>query len=255
MILEKWEDIPSNMKNEITYKYYQKLEKRKFSLFLKRILDIIFSIVLLVISSPIFIVIAIWIKIDSKGPIFYRQERITKYGRMFKIFKFRTMVQNADKIGSLVTVNNDSRITKVGRVIRKFRIDEIPQLLNILLGDMSFVGTRPEVKKYVDSYTDEMKATLLMPAGVTSLASIEYKDEDNIIGIYTKKGRTIDDVYVNIILPQKMKYNLEYIEKFKLLSDIKLSINTILSVLNLKKNEIVYNVDTISDKEDTLISK
>lgn len=255
MILEKWEDIPSNMKNEVTYKYYQKLEKRKFSLLLKRILDIIFSIVLLVISSPIFIVIAIWIKIDSKGPIFYRQERITKYGRMFKIFKFRTMVQNADKIGSLVTVNNDSRITKVGGVIRKFRIDEIPQLLNILLGDMSFVGTRPEVKKYVDSYTDEMKATLLMPAGVTSYASIKYKDEDNIIGIYTKKGRTIDDIYVNIILPQKMKYNLEYIEKFKLLSDIKLSINTILSVLNLKKNDIVYNVDTISDKKDTLISK
>lgn len=257
MILEKWEDIPSNMKNEITYKYYQKLEKRKFSLLLKRILDIIFSIVLLVISSPIFIVIAIWIKIDSKGPIFYRQERITKYGRMFKIFKFRTMVQNADKIGSLVTVNNDSRITKVGRVIRKFRIDEIPQLLNILLGDMSFVGTRPEVKKYVDSYTDEMKATLLMPAGVTSYASIKFKDEDDLLERYVQElkekeltyavineniesskenkkkynSQIVDEAYITKILPQKMKYNLEYIDKFTIMKDLKICIDTVIGVL------------------------
>ena len=114
---------------------------------------------------------SILIKLDSKGPVFYRQERVTTYGRMFRIFKFRTMVQNADKIGSLVTLDEDPRITRVGKIIRKFRIDEFPQVINILIGDMSFVGTRPEVKKYVDNYTDEMKATLLMHAGVTSSES------------------------------------------------------------------------------------
>ena len=171
------------------------------------------------------------IKIDSRGPVFYRQERITTNGKMFRIFKFRTMVQNADKIGSLVTVGNDSRITRVGRLIRKIRLDELPQLINILKGEMTFVGTRPEVKKYVDKYTDEMKATLLMPAGVTSIASIRYKDEDEILEQAVNSGKDTDSAYVNDVLPDKMKYNLEYITKFSLLYDLKICVDTVIGVL------------------------
>lgn len=235
MILKKWSDIPDNIKNSKTHEYYKKLNTKKNKLLIKRFLDILFSLILLILLLPIFMVLAICIKIDSNGPIFYRQERITTYGKKFRIFKFRTMVQNADKIGSLITVNNDSRITRVGKIIRKLRLDELPQLINILIGDMSFVGTRPEVEKYVDKYTDEMKATLLMPAGVTSEASIKYKDEDNILDEYTSKGEKLDDVYVKRVLPQKMKYNLEYIDKFSIFEDFKIVIKTVLAVLNMKK--------------------
>ena len=156
------------------------------------------------------------------------QERITQYGKTFRIFKFRTMVQDADKRGALVTKQGDSRITRVGNKIRKCRLDEFPQLINILKGEMSFVGTRPEVKKYVDMYTDEMKATLLMPAGVTSMASIKFRDEDEIIEEYTKKGEEIDEIYVKRILPEKMKWNLEYIEKVNILEDLKICIKTVI---------------------------
>lgn len=227
MILEKWDNIPENIKNERTKKYYNILSRKKVHLILKRILDIIMSLILLIVLSPFFIIISIWIKLDSKGSVFYRQERVTQYGRTFKIFKFRTMVQNADRIGSLVTLGEDPRITKVGKKIRKCRLDEIPQLINVLIGDMSFVGTRPEVKEYVDKYTDEMKATLLMPAGITSKASIEYKDEDEIISTYLNKGEKVDDIYMNRVLPEKMKWNLEYIRKFNIFEDIKLCFNTI----------------------------
>ena len=220
MILKKWEDLPEKIKNEKTRIYYNKLEKRKVSLLIKRFFDIIFSIVLLLLLLPFFVILAIAIKIDSKGPIFYRQERVTQYNRNFKIFKFRTMIQNADKIGSLITINNDQRITKVGKVIRKYRLDEIPQLINILIGDMSFVGTRPEVRKYVDNYNDEMKATLLMPAGVTSEASIKYKNEDKVMSTYILKNEEIDQIYIKTVLPQKMKYNLEYINNFNFGRDI-----------------------------------
>jgi len=230
-MLEKWEELPEKLKNEETKKYYEILENKKIQLVLKRIIDIVGSFILLLLLFPIMLIIAILIKIDSKGPIFYRQERITTYGRAFKIFKFRTMVQNADKIGSLVTLGEDPRITRIGKVIRKFRIDEIPQLINLLIGDMSFVGTRPEVKKYVDKYTDEMKATLLMPAGVTSTASIKYKDEDEIISKYINNGEKVDDIYINRVLPEKMKYNLEYITKFSVFYDIKICIETVIGVL------------------------
>ena len=248
MILKKWEDIPDSIKNEYTETYYRKLEKKKMSLILKRIFDVVFASILLVILSPVLLILAIGIKIDSKGPVFYRQERVTQYNKTFKIFKFRTMVKNADKSGSLVTVQGDTRITKVGKIIRKYRLDEFPQLFNVITGEMSFVGTRPEVRKYVDKYTDEMKATLLMTAGITSLASIKFKDEDEIIEKYTnKKGkndekeivavgtslnnnnnlnrkiqldktkvRTVDEAYIEEVLPQKMIYNLEYIEKFNI---------------------------------------
>jgi len=230
MILKKWDDLPNELKNEKTKEYYDVLKKKKLSLISKRLFDFIISAVLLIIFLPIFLIIGILIKIDSKGPVFYRQERITTYGKKFRIFKFRTMVQDADKKGSLVTIGKDSRITRVGNKIRKCRLDELPQVINILLGDMSFVGTRPEVKKYVDMYTDEMKATLLMPAGVTSTASIEFKDEDNIISEYLNEGEKVDDIYRDRILPEKMKWNLEYIKKFNILEDIKVCINTVVKV-------------------------
>ena len=228
-MLTKYDKLPDFMKNKKVKYYYDILSKKRLQLLLKRLFDILMSLILLIILFPILLIISIIIKIDSKGPIFYRQLRITKYGKEFKIFKFRTMVVDADKKGSLVTLNDDQRITKIGKKIRKIRLDELPQLFNILLGDMSFVGTRPEVKKYVDFYNDEMLATLLLPAGVTSKASIEYKDEDEIISKYSKK-ENIDDIYLKRILPEKMKYNLEYLKNFNILLDLKLCINTIIKV-------------------------
>lgn len=228
MLLKKWEDIPASMKTDAVKTYYDSLTKRGVSLVLKRMFDIVMSLLLIIILSPILLGVAIWIKMDSEGPVFYRQERITQYGRLFKIFKFRTMVVNADKIGTLVTTQNDSRITKVGEKIRKSRLDEIPQLFNILCGDMSFVGTRPEVKKYVDAYTDEMLATLLLPAGVTSLASIQYRDEDEVLTKYVDDNHSVDDVYIEKILPDKMKYNLEYLKTFSIWEDITLCVKTVL---------------------------
>lgn len=249
MILKKWSDIPDDLKNEKTEGYYKILEKKKVSLILKRIFDIIVSFILLIITSPIFIILAIMIKIESKGPIFYRQERITQYGKTFKIFKFRTMVNNADKLGTLITLDNDSRITKVGKMIRKLRLDEVPQLINILKGDMTFVGTRPEVKKYVDAYSDEMKATLLLPAGVTSQASIEYKDEDKVIEKYKSQENDIDYIYINKILPIKMEWNLKYLKDFSLWKDIKICICTVLAVLNITKKENVEKEESLEEKE------
>ncbi len=227
-MLTKYEKLPKSLQNKKVKKYYDILHKKRIYLFFKRMFDIIISFLLLILLSPVFLILAIMIKVDSKGPVFYRQERITKYGKTFRIFKFRTMVVNADKIGSLVTANNDNRITKVGNKIRNSRLDEIPQLINILTGDMSFVGTRPEVAKYVDKYNDEMKATLLMPAGVTSRASINFRDEAKIMDEYLDKKMNVDDIYVKKILPEKMKYNLEYIEKCSIIEDIKLCIKTVI---------------------------
>lgn len=229
-MLKKYDKLPEFMKNKKVKEYYDLLKKKKFQLLLKRLFDICFSLILMLLLLPIFVILAILIKFDSNGPVFYRQKRITKYGKEFGIFKFRTMIINADKLGSLVTVNGDPRITRIGKKIRKCRLDELPQLINILIGDMSFVGTRPEVKKYVDCYTDEMIATLLMPAGVTSKASIEYKNEDEIIEKYVKKGEYVDDIYIKRVLPKKMKYNLEYIEKFNVITDLELCIKTVVKV-------------------------
>lgn len=228
MLLRRWEELPEFMKNSEVKKYYNILNQKRFSLMLKRFFDIILSVLLLIVLSPVFLVLAIWIKIDSSGPIFYRQERVTQYGKIFKICKFRTMISDADQVGSLVTIQNDSRITKVGEKIRKCRLDEIPQLINILIGDMSFVGTRPEVKKYVDAYTNEMKATLLLPAGVTSLASINYKDEDEIISRYVDEHHSVDNVYVKKVLIEKMEYNLEYLKKYNITKDLILCVKTII---------------------------
>lgn len=222
--------LPSFLQTQAVSAYYEKLQKRKASLITKRIFDFTVALIAVVMLSPIYIIIAALIKLDSEGPVFYRQERVTTYGRKFRIFKFRTMVVNADKIGTLVTVNEDPRITRVGGFLRKFRLDETPQLINILTGDMSFVGTRPEVQKYVDRYTDEMNATLLLPAGVTSLASIFYKDEDKLLST----AENADDTYVEEVLPGKMEYNLAYIEKFNFFYDIKLMIMTVLAVVGVE---------------------
>lgn len=223
-----WEKLPPQMKNDAVRPYYELLSHRRGSLWLKRCFDIVASLLLIILLSPVFLVLGIWIKKDSPGPVFYRQERVTTYGRSFRIFKFRTMVVNADQIGSLVTTARDSRITKVGQKIRNSRLDEIPQLLNILAGDMSFVGTRPEVPKYVAAYTDEMWATLLLPAGVTSIASIRYKEEDKRIAALTATGMSVDDAYICHILPEKMKYNFEYLKECSFWKDLEICVKTLL---------------------------
>lgn len=230
MLVKEWNELPKFMQVEEVRPYYEILRKKKGQLILKRIFDICASLILIVLLSPIILFFSIWIKLDSNGPVFYRQERITQYGKVFRIFKFRTMVNNADKIGNLVTSKNDSRITKVGEKIRKYRIDEIPQLFNVLIGEMSFVGTRPEVQKYVNQYTPEMYATLLLPAGVTSLASIEFKDEDEILEKYTSKGRKTNEVYVKEVLPLKMEYNLKAITSFNFIKELGTMISTVVKV-------------------------
>lgn len=227
MILKDWEQLPEELQLDEVKPYYEVLKKKKLSLILKRIFDIVVSFIMLIILSPVFVFLGIAIKIDSKGPVFFRQERITQYGKTFKIFKFRTMVNNAEKLGTQVTVGNDARITKVGKFIRDCRLDEIAQLLNILTGDMTFVGTRPEVKKYVNHYTKEMMATLLLPAGVTSLASIYYKDEAKLLD----KSNNPDKTYVEEVLPGKMKYNLQSIKEFNFFEDIKTMIKTVVAVI------------------------
>ena len=225
--MKKWEDLPESLRTEAVRPYYEQLKKHKVGLFFKRLLDIVLSSLLLVILSPVFLILAIAIKIDSRGPVFYRQVRVTRYGKEFKIFKFRSMVNNADKKGSLVTVGSDSRITRMGKLIRKCRLDEISQLLNVLAGHMSLVGTRPEVPKYVAAYTPEMMATLLLRAGITSMASILYKDEDRLL----EGAQDVDKVYVQQVLPGKMKYNLESLMQFSLRSDIKTMFRTVGAVL------------------------
>lgn len=225
--MKKWENLPKDMQTEAVRKYYEILKKHRGSLLLKRIFDIIAAGLLLILLSPVLLILAVWIKTDSKGPVFFRQVRVTAYGRTFRIFKFRTMVNNADKMGTQVTTKGDARVTKAGKALRGCRLDELPQLLNILAGDMTFVGTRPEVEKYVRHYTDEMKATLLLPAGVTSLASIEYKDEEKLL----ESAQDADQVYVEKILPEKMKYNLQAIEHFSFWQDIKTMIATVVAVV------------------------
>lgn len=224
--MKSFDKLPKQFQCEEVKYYYDILSKKTESLVLKRITDLIFAVILLVILIIPIIIIAFAVKITSKGPVFYRQVRITTYGRYFKILKFRTMVENADKIGSLVTTDKDSRVTNVGRFLRKYRLDELPQIFNVLSGSMSVVGTRPEVPKYVEQYKPEYLATLLIPAGITSLASIMYKDEEKLLS----SEQDIDKVYIEKILPEKMKYNLQYTEKFGFRSDLKLMLKTVKEV-------------------------
>lgn len=227
MELRSWNDIPDRMRNKEVRRYYNVILKHSGWLNMKRFLDVIIaSVMLLVLGIPM-LIIAVAIKMDSPGPVFFRQERITQYGKIFRIFKFRTMVANASKIGTAVTVDNDTRITRVGAFLRKYRMDEFPQIFNIIAGDMTFVGTRPEVAKYVNQYTPEMYATLLLPAGLTSRTSIAYKDEDKLL----KSAEDADKVYVEEVLPFKMKYNLESLRKFGLRSDMSVLWDTFVSVI------------------------
>ena len=226
MLVVKWKKIPQEMRSYAVYRYWLSLRKKNFSLFFKRVFDIVVSLLMLILLSPLFLILAIAIKVDSKGPVFYRQERVTQYGKKFRIHKFRTMYVNSDS-GSQVTVAGDDRITRVGRKIRKIRADELSQLIDVLLGNMTFVGTRPEVPKYVERYTEEMKATLLLPAGVTSLASIKYKDEDKLL----ENAENVDETYVNDVLPGKMEYNLLAIKKSGFWKDIGTMFQTVGAVL------------------------
>ena len=222
-----WEQLPEELRTDAVRPYYDSLKKKQGSLLLKRIFDIVVSAVMLLILLPVFAVLAIAIKLDSQGPVFYRQVRVTQYGKKFRIFKFRSMVSNADKIGTQVTVGNDSRITRVGKLIRKCRLDELCQLIDVFRGTMTFVGTRPEVPKYVEAYTPEMLATLLLPAGVTSLASIFYKDEDKLL----EGAEDVDGTYIQKVLPGKMRYNLQAIKRFSFWGDIKIMFMTVFAVL------------------------
>ncbi|MDW0116284.1 sugar transferase [Sporosarcina thermotolerans] len=241
MVFRKWNDLPDILQNDKVKKYYDVLDEKRFDLFIKRIFDFTVAVFLLIILSPLFIIISIAIKLDSKGPVMFRQIRVTQYCNQFKIWKFRTMVNNADIIGTQVTTKNDVRVTNVGRLLRKSRLDEIPQLINIILGDMSFVGTRPEVVKYVEMYTDEMKATLLLPAGVTSKASILYKNEESLMA----NVNNADDIYINEVLPQKMKYNLRSILSFSIFSEIKTMIETVISVIKKDgSSDLVVKVES-----------
>lgn len=226
-MLKNWNELPEYMRTDEVRPYYDLLQKKRLSLFFKRVFDIVVSLIMIILCSPFLLIISILIMKDSKGGIFYRQERVTQYGRVFRIFKFRTMVQNADQIGTQVTVSNDSRITKIGSKLRNCRLDELPQLFNIFLGDMTFVGTRPESVHYVKSYTNEMYATLLLPAGVTSEASIEYKDEADLLD----QADDVDSVYINEVLPEKMKYNLNSIKEFSFFKEIATMFRTVFAVL------------------------
>lgn len=228
MVICKWEELPENMKTSEVQKYYDTLSKHKLELVFKRFFDFIVAFLLLIILALPMLVIGLVILIDSPGGIFYRQERVTTNGKVFKIHKYRTMYKDSDK-GSKITVDKDRRITKVGAFLRRYRLDELPQLFDVLNGDMSFVGTRPEVPQYVREYTKEMMATLLLPAGITSEASIQYKDEAMLLN----QAENVDQVYIEKVLPGKMVYNLRALEHFSLWREIMTMIRTVLAVVGI----------------------
>lgn len=194
---------------------------------MKRIFDIISSIIGLIALSPIFLVLALWIKYDSNGPVFYRQVRVGKKGKDFKIFKFRSMRQGSDKKGLITVGGRDPRVTKSGFYIRKYKLDEFPQLINVLIGDMSIVGPRPEVRKYVNLYTVDQLKVLSVKPGITDIASIKYRNENEIL----ENAQDPDKMYVEVIMPDKLKYNLEYISKQSIIFDLKLIFLTIKEIL------------------------
>lgn len=232
MLLE-WNQLPDQMRTEEVRPYYEILKRKRRSLVIKRAFDVLVASAMTIVLAGPMIIIAAAVKIDSKGPVIYRQERVTTYGRVFKIHKFRTMVDKADTVGPKVTVAGDSRITGIGKILRKYRLDEFPQLLDVLKGDMTFVGTRPEAVKYVERYSPVMMATLLLPAGITSEASIRFKDEAEIL----KNVEDTDRVYMEEILPIKMKYNLKAIEEFSLENDLLTLIRTVAAVAGIEKNK------------------
>ncbi|HHV38505.1 MAG TPA: sugar transferase [Tepidimicrobium sp.] len=196
-------------------------------LVLKRLFDIVVSFIGLVFLLPIFLIISIIIKLDSKGPIFFRQVRIGKEGRRFKIYKFRTMIVDAEAKGMQLTVDGDNRITRSGHFLRKYKIDELPQLINVLIGDMGFVGPRPEVPKYVAMYNEKQKEILKIRPGITDIASIRYRDENAILA----QSRDPEQTYINEIMPDKLRLNFKYIENMSVIYDIRLIFETVLKIV------------------------
>ncbi len=231
---KKWDELPEKMRTEEVREYYDLLSHKRTALFFKRVLDVFVSLVLMIVLFPLFLLVALAIKLDSRGPVFYRQVRVTQYGKEFRIHKLRTMTVNSDKSGEL-TVNNDVRITRVGKLLRKLRIDEICQIIDVFWGNMTLVGTRPEVPKYVACYTPVMMATLLLPAGVTSLASIFFKDEGKILS----KADDVEKAYVEEVLPCKMRCNLQLIRKFSFFGEIKIMFMTVFAVLGKKYDDSI----------------
>lgn len=203
------------------------LEKRKIQLILKRIFDIIVSFIGLLVLLPIFMIIAFIIKVDSKGPIFFRQIRIGKNGKKFKIFKFRTMVVDAEKKGMQITIDGDNRITRAGYILRKSKLDELPQLINVLKGDMSFVGPRPEVPRYVAMYDERQRSILKVTPGITDIASIEFRDENSLLA----KSKNPEETYKKEIIPRKIELNMEYIKNMSVIYDIGLILKTICKII------------------------
>lgn len=231
-MLKDWDELPEFMRVPEVRPYWEALHQKRGQILIKRCFDYVMAIILLVILAIPMTVIAVMIKLDSPGPVFYRQERVTRYGKHFRIHKFRTMVTNADKIGTAVTVGNDSRITNVGKKLRHLRLDELPQIIDVLQANMTFVGTRPEAVKYVDQYEPEYVATLLMPAGITSEASIRYKDEDKLL----KESANVDETYLKQIVPAKMKYNLKSIKEFNSFGELATILRTVFAVLGKDYN-------------------
>lgn len=237
MELRPWRLLPDEMRTKEVRKYYNILMKHRMWLKVKRAFDVVVAGIMLAVLIIPMGIIALAIRLDSPGPVFFRQARVTQYGKIFRIYKFRTMVDNASELGAAVTVDNDSRITKVGAFLRRYRMDEFPQLFNILAGDMTLVGTRPEVPKYVKKYTKEMYATLLLPAGLTSRTSIAYKDEDKLLGEAVDEEST-DNIYINEVLPAKMRYNLESMKHFGVQADASVLWDTFTSVVGSEKMTI-----------------
>lgn len=226
-MLRRWEELPRFMQIPEVRPYWEVLWKRRLQLLIKQWFDLTMALILMCLLALPMVVIAVMIKAEDGGHIFYRQERVTTYGKVFRIHKFRTMVENADMIGSAVTIGEDPRITKVGHKLRHLRLDELPQLIDVLQGNMSFVGTRPEAVKYVKQYKREFFATLLMPAGITSEASIRYKDESRLLD----GAEDVDKVYVEQVLPAKMAWNLESIRRFRFIREILTLFRTVAAVL------------------------
>ncbi len=230
-MLRKWEALPEFMRCSEVRAYWEALRKKRGQLAVKRMLDILLALLLLVLLLLPMAVIALLVKLDSPGPALYRQERVTAYGRHFFIHKFRTMRRDAASTGTAVTAGGDPRITRTGRKLRRLRLDELPQLLDVLAGNMSFVGTRPEAVKYAERYRPEWNATLLLPAGITSECSIRYKDEEKLLAAAAASGDAeVDRVYVEEILPEKMKINLSSIMMFSLRSEFRTLVRTVSAV-------------------------
>lgn len=194
---------------------------------MKRLFDIIASGLGLIVLSPLFAVLAVWIKCDSKGPVFYRQVRVGRNNRDFRIYKFRSMRPDSDRLGLITVGGRDPRVTRSGYYIRKYKLDEFPQLINVFLGDMSLVGPRPEVRKYVDMYTPEQMRVLSVRPGITSLASLRYRNENELLA----QAEDPDRCYVEKVMPDKLAIDLEYVPKANLLTDIRLIFATIASII------------------------